>query len=186
MSSGRRAREIELLDALDVLEPVNVDATVWRAVQDGRDPLLGHPSAGRWDPGQFDVLYTSFDPDGAVSEIHFHLSRQPVFPSRIKFFLHEISVKTSNTLEFADLRKLQPLGVDEKEYAHVLYGRTQSIGDAAHFLGFDGIIAPNARWGCLNLTIFTDRVNPGDLEHNNASPIDWAAWKQSMGKERPI
>jgi hypothetical protein len=185
MSSGRRAREIELLDALDALEPVSVNATVWRAVRDGRDPLLGHPSAGRWDPGQFDVLYTSFDPDGAVSEIHFHLSRQPVFPSKIKFFLHEISVRTSNTLKFADLRELQPLGVDEKEYTRVLHTRTQSIGDAAYFLGFDGIIAPNARWGCLNLTIFTDRVNPGDLEHNNSSPIDWALWKQSMGKERP-
>ena len=110
MSSGRRAREIELLDALDALEPVSVNATVWRAVRDGHDPLLGHRSAGRWDPGQFDVLYTS------VSDIHFHLSRQPVFPSKIEFFLHEISVRTSNTLKFADLRELQPLGVDEKEY----------------------------------------------------------------------
>jgi len=49
MSSGRRAREIELLDALDALEPVPVDATVWRAVQDGRDPLIGRRGNNQWE-----------------------------------------------------------------------------------------------------------------------------------------
>jgi hypothetical protein len=56
------------------------------------------------------------------------------------------------TLKFADLNEPKPLGVDVKDYAKVLYGRTQEIGDAAAFLGFDGIIAPNARWDCHKLT----------------------------------
>jgi hypothetical protein len=177
--AGRRARELELLDALDALPRVPFEGTVWRAVREGRDPLQGHPSAGRWDPGTFDVLYTSLEPDGAIAEIHFHLSRQPVFPSRLAYRLHKVAVRTRKTLHFADLSALTPLGVDDAHYGDILYHRTQEIGDAAAFLGFDGLIAPNARWPCQNLVIFTDRLAPADLELRSSAAIDWAAWRKA-------
>ena len=151
--------------------------TVWRVVRSGRDPLVGHPSAGRWDPGHFDVLYTAFDPDGAVSEIYFHLARQPVFPSKIGFSLNQIEVSTRATLKFADFRELETIGVDVDEYTNLLYKRTQEISDAAAFLGFDGIIAPSARWKCLNLVIFCDCFNPDDLTLVSSSVIDWKSWQ---------
>jgi RES domain len=177
--AGRRARDIELLDALDALPRVPFEGRVWRAVRQGRDPLQGHPSAGRWDPGTFDVLYTSMEPDGAVAEIHFHLSRQPVFPSRLVYRLHEIAARTTKTLHFADLAALTHLGVDGARYRDILYPRTQAIGDAADFLGFDGLIAPNARWPCQNLVIFTDRLVPADLEILSSVAIDWRAWRKA-------
>jgi hypothetical protein len=182
--AGRRARDIGLLDALDALPRIPFKGTVWRAVREGRDPLQGHPSAGRWDPGTFDVLYTAMEPDGAIAEIHFHLSRQPVFPSRLMFRLHAIAVRTRKTLRFADLSALARLGVDGARYGNVLYNRTQAIGDAADFLGFDGLIAPNARWPCQNLVIFTDRLAPADLEARSARPIDWTAWRQASRRQR--
>ncbi len=177
MTLLRRARDLKLLDALDELERVSVDDIVWRAIRSERDALLGYASGGRWGPATFDVLYTSFDPDGAVSELSFHLTRQPVFPSKVSFSLNEIAVKTKSTLKFADLRELKPFGVEEDSYTEILYERTQMIGDAAAFLGFDGIIAPNARWQCLNLVIFTDQINPQDLELRGSSIIDWNEWK---------
>jgi hypothetical protein len=60
--------------------------------------------------------------------------------------------------------------------------RTQLIGDAAKFLGFDGIIAPSARWPCLDLVIFTDDIPPEGLELRRASVVDWRAWRE---KEKP-
>ena len=177
--AGRRARDIELLDALDALPRVRFEGTAWRAVREGRDPLQGHPSGGRWDPGTFDVLYTSMEADGAAAEIHFHLSRQPVFPSKLAYRLHEIAVRTTKTLHFAGLSTLAPLGVDGARYGEILYGRTQAIGDAADFLGFDGLIAPNARWPCQNLVIFTDRLAPADLEVLSSVHIDWTAWRKA-------
>jgi len=177
--AGRRARDIELLDALDALPRARFEGTAWRAVREGRDPLQGHPSDGRWDPGTFDVLYTSMEPDGAAAEIHFHLSRQPVFPSKLAYRLHEIAVRTTKTLHFADLSALAPLGVDGARYGEILYPRTQAIGDAADFLGFDGLIAPNARWPCQNLVIFTDRLAPADLEIRSSGAIDWTAWRKA-------
>jgi RES domain-containing protein len=184
MPSGRKARDLALLDALDALERVPFEGTVWRAVREGRDPVQGHASAGRWDPGIFDVLYTALEPDGALAEIHFHLSRQPVFPSKIRYGLHEIAVRTRKTLRIADMRALARLGVEEARYAEVLYGRTQEIGDAAHFLGFDGVLAPNARWPCLNLTLFTDRFAPDDLSSISSKPVDVASWRERRSTGR--
>ena len=86
----RRARDIALLDALDAHKGVSFSGSVWRIVRRERDALQGYKSAARWDPGTFDVLYTSLAREGALEEIHFHLSRQPVFPSKIQSVLHEI------------------------------------------------------------------------------------------------
>ena len=183
MSFLKRPRDIKLLDALDELERVSVDDIVWRSIRSDRDPLLGSASCARWDPGQFDVLYTSFDADGAVAEMHFHLSRQPVFPSKIEFSLNKISVKTQSTLKFADLRSLAPFGIDENNYSSLKYEYTQLIGDAAVFLGFDGVIAPNARWKCLNLVIFSDCIEPDDLELLDSSTINWENWKKKAVKK---
>lgn len=182
MTSRWRARDFDLLDALDKLPRISVDDTVWRVVRDGRDPLLCRSSLGRWDLGHFDVLYTAFEADGAVSEMYFHLSRQPVFPSTIDFTLNRIEVRTSSTLKFADLSELTPLGVDPTKYSDLLYDRTQEIGDAAAFLGFDGLIAPSARSDCLNLAIFCDSLSPDDLVLIASSPIDWDDWRKRHGK----
>src|SRR6202035_5359961 len=118
----------------------------------------GSASGGRWDPTLFDVLYTSLAPEGAVAEVHFHLSRQPVFPSKIKYGLHRIRVRTGKILRLPDLGAMIPLGVDTARYREILYEPTQAIGDAAYFLGFDSIIAPNARWPSDNLILFSDQI----------------------------
>ena len=175
----KQPRDLALLDALDGLERIAVVEPVWRVVRDGRDPLQGHPSAGRWDPGVFDVLYTCFNDNGALAEMHYHLSRQPVFPSKIRFTLNEIQVKTSSTLKFADMRELKKVGVASDAYAGMDYARTREIGDAAAFLGFDGIIAPSARWDCLNLTLFTEQLEPDNLALTETSVIDWKQWERT-------
>jgi hypothetical protein len=33
----------------------------------------------------------------------------------------------------------------------------------AHFLGFDGLIVPSARYDCLNMVLFGDRIGPEAL-----------------------
>jgi RES domain-containing protein len=181
MAAGRKARDIDLLDALDAFDRTPFEGVVWRAVREGRDPIQGHASGGRWDPGSFDVVYTALAADGALAEIHFHLSRQPVFPSKLRFALHEIQVRTRKTLHLPDMKVLARLGVEEGRYQEVLYSRTQAIGDAADFLGFDSLMAPNARWPCLNLVLFTDRLGPEDLTVHDSRRVDLSAW----GRRRP-
>lgn len=173
----RRVRDIALLDALEAHPGVAFAGDVWRIVRHDRDALQGHPSRARWDPGAFDVLDTSMAREGALEEIHFHLSRQPVFPSKLQSILHRITVQTRRTLKLADIPTLAALGVPPDAFATLNYTRTQEIGDAAEFLGFDGIIAPSARWPCRNLVFFTDKFAPGDLVLAESEPVDWTAWR---------
>lgn len=180
----RRARDLELLDLLDTHKGVSFEGDVWRIVREEREPLLGYPAGARWDPGAFDVLYTSLEREGSLEEIHFHLSRQPVFPSKIRSVLHRISVRTQRTLRIANLAELNALGVTPETYGSLSYERTQEIGDAAAFLGFDGILAPSARWPCQNLVLFTEHFTPADLNVVSSEPVDWDDWKKRRDSER--
>lgn len=179
----REARDLALLDALDACPREEFAGSAWRIVRDGRDPLLGSPSRGRWDPGAFDVLYTALAREGALAEIHYHLSRHPVFPSKIRFHLYELSVRAEGLLRLPNIAALERFGIERENYAELLYARTQEIGDAAQFLGFAGMIVPSARWSGLNLVLFTDRLEPDALNVRTQEPVDWAAWRRGLERD---
>jgi hypothetical protein len=176
----REARDLQLLDAVDSFTREPFEGEVWRVVREGRDPTLGARSLSRWCNGTFDVLYTSLERVGAIAEIHALLTLQPVFPSRIRWFAHKLKISTAQTLTLADLPVFARLGVDTNRYMDRDYSRTQPLSDAAYFLGFDGLIAPNARWPCRNLVLFTDRIAPPQIEvvNTESRPIVWDAWRR--------
>src|SRR5258708_17443890 len=180
MPGARKPRDPVLLDALDAFGRVPYTGETWRVVRDGRDPLQGSASGGRWDPTLFDVLYTSLASDGAVAEVHFHLSRQPVFPSRIGYGLHRIRVKTAKSLRLPDLDAMVPLGIDTARYREILYEPTQAIGDAAYFLGFDSIIAPKPRLSCNNLIVCPDQISLFHLEVIESKKVNWTEWRKKL------
>ena len=84
------------LDALDALERVSFAGTVWRIVPGrmGRAARVSNWRPMRISPARSMYLYTSLAREGALEEIHFHLSRQPVFPSKIQSVLHRITFRT--------------------------------------------------------------------------------------------
>jgi hypothetical protein len=117
-----------ILDALDAIEPRPFAGEVWRVARKGREPLHGSSTHGRWSPnGEFEVLYTSLERDGALAEIGYRLSLEPVWPSRIQHEIHRIEVRTEKTLHLADLAALQTLGVDTAKYQSFDYEVTQAI-----------------------------------------------------------
>jgi RES domain-containing protein len=175
MVEGRKARDPELLDAIDKFERVPFEGRVWRVVRATRDALQASRVGARWDPALFDVLYTSLERAGAMEEIYFHLSRQPVFPD-VAFQIHQIRIRGRRFLNVSELEMLAKLGVDISTFTSFDYARTQAIGDAAFFLGFDGLIVPSARSKARNLVIFFDRVEPGDIEVERSEMISWKAW----------
>jgi len=175
MDDRRKARDLELLDAIDKFDRIAFDGSVWRAVRAARDALQASRVGARWDPALFDVLYTSLDREGAMQEIYFHLSRQPVFPD-VAFQLHRLRIRAKGFLNISELEVLGRLGVDLATFASFDYSRTQAIGDAAFFLGFSGLIVPSARSKSRNLVIFPDRIEPDDIEVEHSELINWKAW----------
>jgi RES domain-containing protein len=178
----RRARDLRLLDQVDALPRSGLVSIVWRLVREGREPLQGGSSISRWCNGEFDVLYTSLERDGAIAELHDLLNLQPVFPSKIVFRVHRLKVSVRRALDLTDFSTLSKLGVDISRYQDRNYATMQSIADVAYFLGFDALLAPSARWPCINAVLFTDRVEPANLsvEATEPEPIDWMAWRRRV------
>ena len=180
MSSGRRVHDRSVLDALEKLDPEPFDSDVWRVARTGRDPLRGSSANGRWGaPGELEVLYTSEQRDGALAEVGYRLSLEPVWPSLIQHQIHVLAARAERTLRLVDMRELADLGVDISRYETFEYGATQAIAAAAHFLEFDGMIVPSARFACSNLVLFTDRVShTGHLQLVSSENVDWLDWRK--------
>jgi hypothetical protein len=183
MTAGNRVHDRAILDAVEAIGAEAFDGRAWRVAREGRDPLRGSAVHGRWSPsGEFEVLYTSLEKAGAIAEIGYRLSLEPVWPSRIAHVVHTIDLLTERTLRFASLDALAALGVDTARYESFDYAATQAISAAAHFLEFDGLIAPSARHACANLMIFLDRLGAeARFEVAHAEPVDWPAWRAVRG-----
>lgn len=180
-----RVHDRTILDALEAIAAESVDARVWRVMRKGREPLRGSAAGGRWSPiGEFEVLYTSFEKQGALAEIGYRLSLEPVWPSRLEHELHAFDVRSERSLRFANLDQLAPLGVDIARYQSFEYVATQAIAAAAHFLEFDGLIVPSARYDCFNFVLFLSRLSGGHIEVASSEEVDWADWRRRRRSAR--
>lgn len=176
-------RDKALLDALEEFEQTPFSGSVWRAVREGRRPDVCSRSGGRWDDGEFDVLYTSLEAEGATEEKWFHAARgQPFPPSKIGYELYQVSVDLNAVVTIPSLDELSRVGFPIEYYGRLSYVerkreylRSQEIAEACFFLGADGLIVPNARHESMNLIVFCDQdpmPTIGEIEYQGR--IDWA------------
>ena len=178
-----KPRDLTLIDKLDALDGFRFEGNVWRVVRAEKNPIDGQRSGGRWDPGTFDVLYCSLETDGAIAEVDYVLSVQPVRPSKINFILHELAIAAERILQLTDMEKLSGLGIEMSRYHLPEYQRSQEIGDAAYFLDFDGLIVPSARWRCDNLVLFTDKATVSIPKVLSSQPINFEEWRNRVKAE---
>lgn len=168
----------ELINRLEDIPVRSWDGTVFRVTWENRDPLGGSVAGGRWSPrDQFEVLYTSLNKDGAITEIDFRFSLEPIRPTR-PVMVHEIQVELKKTREISTISELEPLGVDVDNYDSLDYSHCQEIGAAANFLECDGLLVPNARYNCQNLIIFLGNYDTHlRLSIESSERVDWEFWK---------
>lgn len=178
MASGRIHDRV-ILDALEQIEPEAFVGDVWRVTRSGREALRGSTAHGRWSPaGEFEVLYTSLERDGALAEIGYRLSLEPVWPSQMQHDLHRISARTERTARFPDIASLAQFGVDPGRYSSFDYATTHSLAAAVKFMGFDSLIAPSARSPALHMMLFIDDIlDPDALTVTHSESVDWDAWR---------
>lgn len=176
----------DLCDRLSELGEERFEGTVFRATRVGADPIAASISGGRWAPPasrdvSVSVLYTSFERDGALAEVASYLAELSPIPGPRPLKVTRLAVSTGKTLRLARAT-LESLDVDMACYGERDYGRTQAIGSALAFLGFDGLIAPSARWPCDNLMIFSDNHKMTErLEALGAEEIEWRRWAHEHG-----
>lgn len=168
----------KLLDVLDGIEGVSYEGTTWRASWTGRDPLAGSSGGGRWAPnGRFDVLYTSLEENGALSEVYYHLSRAPIRSSS-EMTISKINIVLDNVLRLTK-GSFDEIGITDPLTSKNLKP-TQLVGEAAYMLDFAAIIIPSAQYECDNLVIFNDLLTHNSvIEVISTSPINWPAWTEN-------
>jgi hypothetical protein len=177
MVGGGRVHDRAILDALESFTSEAFEKTVWRVARKGRDPLRGAVANGRWNAvGEFEVLYTSLESQGALAEVGFRLSLEPVWPSKIEHEIHTIKIRADRALTFNNLQQLEKLGVNTTRFQTFEYTATQAIAAAAHFLEFDALIVPSARFTAPNLVIFLDRLRTAP-ELVGTDKVNWSVWR---------
>ena len=175
-----------LLDRLSEFHSERFKGEVFRATRPNADPLAASISGGRWAPppdgeAGHSVLYASFERDGALAEVASFLAQLTPIPGPRSIKATRLAVSTSHTLRLVRA-DLAALGVDMARFGERDYGRTQEIGAALVFLGFDGLIAPSARWPCDNLMIFGgNHALTENLEAVDEELVEWRAWAQTHG-----
>lgn len=174
-----RIHDRELLDRLEALPAAPFSGTAWRVARRGRDPLLGAAAGGRWSPADAgQVLYTSLEKEGALAEIHFRLSLEPVLPSRFELELHQLEIDLRQVVQISGMGELERLGVDARRYGTTQYERTHAVSAAAQFMEYEGMLVPSARSSTLNLVIFLDQLAADStLSLLHSSAIDWSTFR---------
>jgi RES domain-containing protein len=168
--------DIEIVDILDSMQPDEYSGSIWRTTWQGRSPLLGGTGGGRWSPSSgFETLYTSFDKDTSISELHYHLSQAPVFSSS-NVEIWELRIDKLQILNLSTNSALKDLRIDARNHGKEQLEHCQKIGAAAYFLGHQGILVPSYRASGTNCVIFSERLDLDQLHERFAQPINWPAW----------
>ncbi len=77
-------------------------------------------------------------------------------------------------LALIDLRPVDALdqvGLSADDISDTNWTACQTVGQAAYFLGHDGIIAPSATGRGVVLTVFESRIDPGKLTVNDSHTL---------------
>lgn len=152
---------------LDILQSAAVSAwagTVYRHMFGSHRPARGNTSGARWNEPPLEAIYASCERETALAEAEYYLAAYPVRP-KAKRVLYTIRVSLKNVLDLTAPGLLDRLGITPA----ILQGHDHSpcrmIGNAANWLGHDGILVPSARRaGGTNLVIYQQDLSTSDFE----------------------
>lgn len=153
-------RDPDLLEHLECCHQGPFEGVVNRVVWADKSPLQGSNGArGRWNSPdcQFEVLNTSFAPEGASAEFEAFWSLFEQRPDR-RALNWRLRVRLKRVVEL-NFEELEQLGVGQSDYQSRDYSRTQEVSDGLNYLGCDGLIVPSARYDCKNLIIFMQNLD---------------------------
>ena len=170
-------RDPDLLAHLEAWREAPFESAVYRVVWADRSPVQGSSGArGRWSSpdSQFEVLNTSFMPEGASAEFEAFWSLFEQRPDR-QALNRRLRVRLKRTVEL-DFGALETVRVAQSDYGDREYSRTQEISDAVNYLGYDGLIVPCARYECRNLIIYIQNLT-GDwvVEEDESKLFEWSS-----------
>ena len=161
----------------DIVQRVNdLGSAPWsgiafRYTSVGRDPRSGTGArlfGGRWNPrGVFATIYLALPLAACLAELdrRAQAAGWPV-PALIAQGqeLHTIAARDLQVLDLRSDAALNQVGLTTDDIADEDWTACQTVGHAAYFLGYNGVLAPSATGLGLVTAAFASRLAPGQLE----------------------
>jgi RES domain-containing protein len=156
----------ELASRLDALGSNSVQGVFYRHVAMGRDPRSGlgaRINGGRWNPPEsFSTLYLAEEIETVIGEFYRLAQRQGLHPRDfLPRDLYTFEVELEAVLDLRPDAARERVGLSPVELQSDDARACQAIGEAAHYLGLEGVAAPSAaRRGGSVIAVFLDRIHP--------------------------
>lgn len=148
-----------LLDQLEAVGGLAFDGIVWRHMFSNLVPARTNTRGARWNPPGVSTIYTSLERETALAEAEYAIASQPI-RTRASRQLYQVHVTLSNVIHLTDRALLARVGIDETELGAVDHSACQTVGGAAYWLGYDGLLVPSARLSTgVNLVLYADRTD---------------------------
>jgi RES domain-containing protein len=152
-----------VVQKVDSLAPVAYEGAAHRHIEPSRNPLSGagaRINGGRWNPrDSFSVLYLGLT--RATVDAEFERMARRMGRSTEDFLPRRFVAYTLRLASVLDLRPdsaLADVGLSMADLASDDLVKCQQVGEAAHYLGLEGILAPSATSRGVVLAVFPDRL----------------------------
>lgn len=160
--------DAELVQQIDGLTPVILELRLYRLMSGRYQPVSGEGAramGGRWNPPEsFPTLYLGSSVDTAVAEVQRGFAAQGRrLEEAVGLVIYEVDVQLSAVLDLREPAALDAVGLVPGDIAAPDRRRCQAVGDAAHFIGLEGVWAPSAAGPGEVVAIFTDKQRPGSV-----------------------
>lgn len=151
----------DLVEKIDRLTRKPIATATYRHVTVGRSPLSGEGAriqGGRWNPPErFPTLYLALTTEVAVAEFQrmARLNRRAL-GDFLPRELYRIDVSLQVVVDLRVPSAVASLDMTTDDLTGDDRRLTQAIGDAAHYLSIEAILAPSAAGAGDVLAVFTD------------------------------
>lgn len=164
----------QLSARIQEIEPTPFAGEAFRHIAHDHHPLSGVGAqihGGRWNPpDSFPILYLALERETTVREFYRLAERQGRDP---KDFLprrmYRYDITLAALLDLRDPATRASLELGDHELRANDATKCQQIGDSAHHLGLEGILAPSATGEGVVLAVFFDRLRADsqirDIDH---------------------
>jgi RES domain-containing protein len=156
----------QLVRVVDRLPRVGFSGPVHRHVGPSHPPMSAEGArirGGRWNPpDSFPTLYLGLDASTVVAEFYRFAEKQGMPPENLlPRKLITCHLELSASVDFRDQIAWPELGLSSVVIESDDSALCQRLGDAAHYVGFEGILAPSATGSGDVVAVFTDRLRAG-------------------------
>src|SRR6266511_1404509 len=156
----------EVVERVDALGVSSFVGEGYRHMGPGYPPLSGEGArvrGGRWNPpNSFPTLYLALDLETLGAEFHRAAEREGLQPEALlprRVYRYEI--RLAAVLDLRDARALDAAGLTDADIESDDLRACQAVGEAGHYLGSEGILAPSAVGPGDVLAIFYSRLRAG-------------------------